>query len=823
MNPWPWKRLRDFRGRTRLAAGMKKVGLVLTILSVLVSPLGLILHGASYARWRWVNDNWYSRPLMLGAVGALGTYALQRSADGGLIGFYDRTLTQMGEPGGIAGSVTSWILLGTFPALLMCTLHGLGLALSYEHAHKVWIRPMRSNLSMKLRERVNAHRISNDASSGKGRLIFGLHAGDTLPWGDGRRGAVVSRPFKKIGHGFILGQQGSGKTALALNLADQFIANGLSLAFPDFKGDSVTCASLHASAVSAGVPFYAFSFTRLNGYTNVHYDPLGWEGSSNDKAALIIKALPFPAEDSAANYYRIKAEAYLPLQFDVLEKVGLAEGEGTFDFLLATVEPNNLINRMAPLRGNPETADLYKRWHTAISGHSAGDLEGLRGNLAKVVNSGGKYLRPATGDGINLDLRKVLDEGAVIYFELPSTLDAVSSITMGTLLMQDIKAIIGQRAKAADKSFRDVILMSDEASALGVRADIMDDISKQGRSSKIWNWTITQSIVTWPETTRREVVNNATVRVVFNMQEGESQLLLTEGMPMSYYLSVRKGFDMGDSLMGESSHNSGRGGTEEIMEDKQLKPGQIGSLPNRRAWIWVSGGDDGVKLVQGRARKRTLPWRDEAPSDVVVIKPVLRNRVAEILSGATPAPQAAPVEIPAHVEGTALESTPADWVPEQLPAPPAVSAGPVGRLSGTPSPAFEGGHPVVDTPEADYEAEPGSQPLSVILSQRKQAKAEPVVDAPPVQPMETAPAPEPRPVRQASPAPAPRPAPAAQARNPLLPPLVQTPPVVAETPAPLEGTEVPGTAPSPAAPASDDDEYPDDKNPWMRSGKNPFV
>lgn len=292
---------------------------------------------------------------------------------------------------------------------------------------------------------------------------------------------------------------------------------------------------------------------------------------------------------------------------------------------------------------------------------------------------------------------------------------------------------------------------------------------------------------------------------------------------MSYYLSVRKGFDMGDSLMGESSHNSGRGGTEEIMEDKQLKPGQIGSLSNRRAWIWVSGGDDGVKLVQGRARKRTLPWRDEAPSDVVIIKPVLRNRVAEILSGATPAPQAAPVEVHAHVEGTALESTPADWVPEQLPAPPAVSAGPVGRLSGTPSPAFEGGHPVVDTPEADYEAEPGSQPLSVILSQRKQAKAEPVVDAPPVQPTETAPAPEPRPVRQASPAPAPRPAPPAQARNPLLPPLVQTPPVVAETPAPLEGTEVPGAAPSPAAPASDDDEYPDDKNPWMRSGKNPFV
>lgn len=823
MNPWPWKRLRDFRGRTRLAAGMKKVGLVLTILSVLVSPLGLILHGAAYARWRWVNDNWYTRPLMFGAVGALGTYALHRSTDGGLIGFYNQALTQMGEPGGIAGSVTSWILLGTFPALLMCTLHGLGLALSYEHGHKVWIRPMRSNLAMKLRERVNARRISNDAASGNGRLIFGLHAGDTLPWGDGRRGAVVSRPFKKVGHGFILGQQGSGKTAQALNLADQFIANGFSLAFPDFKGDTFTRDSLYSSAGSAGVPFYAFSFTRLNGYTNVHYDPLGWEGSSNDKAALIIKALPFPAEDSAANYYRIKAEAYLPLQFDVLEKVGLAEGEGTFDFLLATVEPNNLINRMAPLRGNPETADLYKRWHTTISSHSMGDLEGLRGNLAKVVNAGGKYLRPATGDGINLDLRKVLDEGAVVYFELPSTLDAVSSITMGTLLMQDMKAIIGQRAKAVDKSFRDVILMSDEASALGVRADIMDDISKQGRSSKVWNWTITQSIVTWPETTRREVVNNATVRMVFNMQEGESQLLLTEGMPMSYYLSVRKGFDMGDSLMGESSHNSGRGGTEEIMEDKQLKPGQIGSLPNRRAWIWVSGGDDGVKLVQGRARKRTLPWKDEAPGDVVIIKPVLRNRVAEILSGATTVSRAAPADMPAPTEDRALESTPADWVPERLPAPPAVTAAPMTRPSSTPAPTFEDGHAAMGAPEADYEPEPGSQPLSVILSQRKLAKSEPVTTAPPLQQTQMASEPEPRPAQHAAPASAPRPAPPAQARNPLLPPLVQTPPTVEETSAPTGGPEVRGATPSPTDPPRKDDDYPDDKNPWMRSGKNPFA
>jgi len=718
MNPWPWRRLRDFPIREKLARFAKKAGFLATIVSLFLSPIGAMAHAAAYWRWRIMNDNWYSRPGLLALTGFLGSLAVQTWWTDGLIGFYRWVLTSLVDPAQIGAAITLWVLIGAFPAMLLSSLQSAGFTLSYEFDQKVWTRPMRPNYLKQFRSYRNGQRIKAGAEPVSGHIVFGLHAGDTIPWGNGRHGAYVTKAARKIGHGFILGQAGSGKTALALNVADQFIHAGMSVVAPDFKGDDQTRRSLKASAISAGFPFYAFSFTRMADEVNVHYDPLNWEGSSNDKAALIMKALPFPAEDSAAAYYRTKAEAYLPLQFDVLDRVGLAEGEGTFDFLLATVEPLRLIERLEPLRGGDADAKAeFSRWHAMISAHNAKDLEGLRGNLGKVVNAGGKYLRPATDGGITLDLRKVVDEGAVVYFDLPQTLDSVSAITMGTLLMQDVKAMIGQRSKNTGNNWRDVVLLSDEASALGLRADVMDDISKQGRSAKIWNWVVTQSIGTWPETTMREVLNNATVRIVFNMQEGESQKLLTDGMPESYYIDVRKGIDLGDANMMETSHRAGRAGTEQALTEKQLTPSDIGKLPNRRAWIWFSGTDEGVHLVHGRARKRWLPVRDEAPSDVVIIKPVLRQRVADVISDAGYTRTTSPVTMP--TTPGALTSVDETWTLESLPSPGSDYLNAAPAEAATPAlsaPVREPSWDDEDDHGDPYEETAGSEPLSVTLA-----------------------------------------------------------------------------------------------------------
>jgi hypothetical protein len=719
MNPWPWRRLRDFPVREKLARFAKKSGIVLTILGVLLSPLGFIAHAAAYWRWRVMNDNWYSRPGLLALTGFIGTLTIQITAADGVVGFYRWVLTSFGTPSEIPAAIVAWVLIGAFPSMLVTSVQSAGFTLVYEFDQKVWTRPMRPNLFKRFRAHRHTQTLKSGAEPVKGHIVFGLHVDDTLPWGNGRHGAYVTKAAEKIGHGFILGQAGSGKTAEALNLADQFIHAGMSLVFPDFKGDNLTRRSLKASCETAGVPFYSFSFTPMGDEPNVHYDPLNWEGSSNDKAALIMKALPFPAEDSAAAYYRTKAEAYLPLQFDVLNRVGLAKGEGTFDFLLSTVEPLRLIERLEPLRGGDAAAkEEFSRWHAMISSHSAKDLEGLRGNLGKVVNAGGKYLRPATEDGaVTLDLRKVVDEGAVVYFDLPQTLDSVSSITMGTLLMQDVKAMIGQRSKNSGHDWRDVILMSDEASALGLRADVMDDISKQGRSAKIWNWVVTQSIITWPETTMREVLNNATVRIVFVMQEGESQKLLTEGMPESYYIDVRKGIDLGDANMMETSHRAGRAGTEQALTEKQLTPSDIGKIPNWKAWIWFSGTNEGVKLVHGFARKRWLPVKDEAPSEVVVISPVLRQRVSDIISDKGRTSNAIST-VPGNTEAVAAAAD-ETWTLERLPAPdPSYLAATPPESSAT----VPGRRPMVaDIDDEDDFEDPGdgpagSEPLHVTLA-----------------------------------------------------------------------------------------------------------
>jgi hypothetical protein len=757
MNPWPWRRLRDFPIRERLARFAKKAGLLATIIGVFLSPLGVAAHTAAYWRWRLMNDNWYSRPALLALTGFVGTLSIQTWWTDGILGFYRWVLTSLVSPSEILGGITAWLLIGAFPAMLVTAFQSAGFTLVYEFDQKVWTRPTKPNLLKRFRAYRHTKVIKSGADPVKGHVVFGLHADDTLPWGNGRHGAYITKDVRKIGHGFILGQAGSGKTAEALNLADQFIHAGMSLVFPDFKGDNLSRNSLKHSCESAGVPFYAFSFAPMAGEVNVHYDPLNWDGSSNDKAALIMKALPFPAEDSAAAYYRTKAEAYLPLQFDVLDRVGLAKGEGTFDFLLATVEPLRLIERLEPLRGGDAAAkEEFSRWHSMISSHNAKDLEGLRGNLGKVVNAGGKYLRPATGNGITLDLRKVVDEGAVVYFDLPQTLDSVSSITMGTLLMQDVKAMIGQRSKNSGHDWRDVILMSDEASALGLRADVMDDISKQGRSARIWNWVVTQSIITWPETTMREVLNNATVRIVFLMQEGESQKLLTDGMPESYYIDVRKGIDLGDANMMETSHRAGRAGTEQALTEKQLTPSDIGKLPNRKAWIWFSGTDEGVKLVHGRARKRWLPVKDEAPSDVVVVSPVLRQRVADAISGSGHA-RSTPTIAVSQDGPTPSAAVDATWTLERLPSPDA------SYLDDAPTPSAPAPQPPREVVEDagswddledpdDYSA--GSEPLHVTLARMNKkaphaggpgaggrvavAEAEPVTAAAVAEPLPTA-------------------------------------------------------------------------------------
>ncbi len=638
MRPYPWSTRKRFMDRRRFGHVLHTMATVLTWAGALLCAPTLLARAWAHFGFDRTNDLWWKRGLGLVVAGlvavAVTGFGFYNLGDW-LMAWYD-ALASLG-PAVEADPVPLFVaavLMGAPAALILMGLAALMSSYDYEYSAERWRERTRPTWRMRARRRKNtmALRHAAVAPAVAGWIRLGVICDDLIPWRTPRYGMVVERPLKGLGHGVIVGASDTGKTVTAIAVAHYSLAGAAGVAYVDFKASRKTQKALRASASAAGVPFYSFDLGLRSG-EDTWYDPLAWDGKPNEKASLLMDAFDF-ASGGGADHYKPIASNWLTLQFEVLALVGLGRQpaprgrdpqsmplEGHFDYLLATATPAGLLARIAHLREAEEGTtehNAYVQIHARAGAVKAQDLTSLRNNILSVVNAAGARLRPSIDGAKRLSFAQVAKDGGLAYVGLSATTDTTALKVIGSLALRDMTALAGQRMRAHDLSaLRPLVVLVDEASRLGDRAVVMDDLFAQAREGSVWLWNITQSLAPYPSGTRTEMGTNASTFVVYRVQDPETATEIAKQLGTMPTVTEMVEEDVKHRFL--QAHSLGDDGDARITHGRgpYMRPDTLQSLPNHHAHIWFTGTQNRPTRKAWRSRRVTK--RDEIQGDAPLV------------------------------------------------------------------------------------------------------------------------------------------------------------------------------------------------------------
>lgn len=609
-----------------LANGLSKIGAVITvpatIMSVGASWLVSLILRQGFDR---TNDSWAKRGLLMSAFG-LVLMVILGSPVGWPFAFMD-LMYSFGDQATMEPkeALLQLFLLGVGPAFF---LHGLVNIIDcywFEYSGERYLYATRPTFRSKVRSRKASKALREASSDGNGWMRFGIIVDDVIPWRTPRHGMVCERPLSKLGHGVILGGNGTGKTILALSLAHQGAASDAAVLYIDYKASLETYKAVRGAARAAGKDFYSFDLG-INSGEATWYDPLAWHGTPSEKSSMLVSSFNF-SETGDSSFYKNVAEQWLTLQFEIMQEVGIYKGESQFDFLLETATPAGLAARLDAIKsGSDNEREMYKQWRAIMATIKVEHLASLRANLSNVVNAGGGRLRPHDDDPA-ISLARIAENGGVCYIGLsPSTNDVALKI-IGSLVLRDLGVLAADRTKNPHIKTRRVLALVDEASRMGPRAVVMDNLFAMAREGDIDLWVITQSFSSWPATTKTEMATNVSSRVVFRVQDPATAEDISKALgviPAMTEMSEEK--ITHHALRGETSDMDGDarwtlGDTVMISPDRLGSPN---SLPNEHAYVWFSGSHPRPTRKKWRSRRVR---HDEIGHDAPLVKVVVANSV----------------------------------------------------------------------------------------------------------------------------------------------------------------------------------------------------
>lgn len=645
MKVYPW-RSRKYRSTARsISSFLLKISRVLwpiaAILSIGVTVIARFwaLRGFSH-----INDAWAKRGLILTSLGLILIPLIGRPAQ------FGDAWTNLIE------SFTDTGTTGTGTALLYAAISGLPAALiiqgisSMIEAHDFdlsgerYLERTKPNWHTKRRAKKNEAALAAGTAASDDMIAFGTVAGDPIPFRTPRHGMLVERRFETLGHGSVVGGNGTGKTVLAITLGHTAVTRGAALVYLDFKASLRTYEAVKELADSLGVRFQSFT-SGLNSEAASWYDPLAWEGDAADKASMLVSSFNF-SETGDASFYKSQAETWLVLCFQVLEHITLRPGESTFDFLLAATDPVELQARMDEFRndGDEDTRNAYTELSARARQQERRNLANLYANLSTVVHSGGDRMRPQ-GNKKPVSLADTARDGGVIYVGLSSSINDVALKIMGSLVLRDLGVLAGQRMDDPNASqLRPMMAIVDEASRLGHRAVVMENLLATAREGRILLWSFTQSFSTWPESTITELNQNANTKVAFRAQDKGTRTQLEDDLGKIPALNeMREETIKHRTFQGDTTTRDGD--ARKTMTDGAFlldAPHSLGSIPDMHAYIWFTGDITGSKVMQWVSRRVKKP---DIEQDAPLIK-ITRLRLkptgetaAEEFAGADDEPQ----------------------------------------------------------------------------------------------------------------------------------------------------------------------------------------
>lgn len=271
-------------------------------------------------------------------------------------------------------------------------------------------------------------------------------------------------------HTLAIGTTGSGKTTGLSNVIESAICRHLPLIYLDGKGDLALAHAIRHYAQSQEVPFYLFSMVG----NSLKYNPISFGGYTSKKDRII--ELRTWTED----HYRKLAEGYLQTVFKIVDKAKI------------NIDLHSLANYLEPdalylLARNLGDQSLVKEIESIERKRK--DIESLIAEIENMVNSEiGHLFDCSSGDVMTLD--RVLNENAVAYFCLQPLAFPAYAETLGKLIINDIKALLGSQLLKQDKI--KLFTIFDEFSIFA--GDQILNLINQGRGAGVHAILSTQSL-----------------------------------------------------------------------------------------------------------------------------------------------------------------------------------------------------------------------------------------------------------------------------------------------------------------------------------------
>lgn len=422
-------------------------------------------------------------------------------------------------------------------------------------------------------------------------LVPALVVDDKLPWRQDRYGVPVTFPLTpELGHGIVLGMNGSGKTVFALTVTDQIVRKGWVSLYLDFKGDLGNRDKLAALADDNDAPFYAFDI-RLASHADggdCFFDPLDFDGDPAEKAALVSGSFAEETTDEA--YYRTAADSWLKLQFAILQQTGLDDGEGTFDFLLSTASVTAAKQRIASLQNTDP--GIYTALAADIDTMDDKRLEGLRTNLGNIVNTpaGARMHRPTAQEHASgaryIDLRALSGTRAVVYFGLGIGGQKNVARMLGALVAHSLSAFVDYRNSDPSIVRDDYFVTLDEFGLLEHYTAMLGHLTTNARSVRVWIWVAAQSLTSFEDNIIDHIITNTTWLVCFRISDAKTGEILEATTGKMTYRQFMTDMDIRETATG-GRRQVARGATRVTLEpDFHVSADDFTRLEPRRAYVW---------------------------------------------------------------------------------------------------------------------------------------------------------------------------------------------------------------------------------------------
>lgn len=266
-----------------------------------------------------------------------------------------------------------------------------------------------------------------------GAAVDSVYCGKT---GSGEE--VHLKPSQRAMHTQVVGTTNAGKTeSVILPWAIQDAKAGRGLLIVDGKSDRAVLDKLYAYCVKFGRAddFLLFSLSHID---------------ESDQFNPLIGGTPEEIAERVFNSFEIEQPYYRSIQFEVFvqtlrvfEEIGLVP---TFERLHQAISnPGLLLDRMSLVKSR-----RLVDWLQGFSNLPSNDrLERTSGLLSAIGQFAfGKHADLFNSERPAIEIQSALENGKIVYFQLPSLLSPFLGKATGKLVLQSLQAAIGNRHRS---------------------------------------------------------------------------------------------------------------------------------------------------------------------------------------------------------------------------------------------------------------------------------------------------------------------------------------------------------------------------------------